>query len=65
MVIYGPRSASSDVLVILCVCFDFGIKPIHSQSYGLPVVPSICCELSHDQVSGRLCLSLKANGKLR
>lgn len=32
---------------------------------GLPVAPSISYELSRDQVSGRLGLSLKANGKLR
>jgi len=32
---------------------------------GLPVAPSIGYELSRDQVSGRLGLSLKANGKLR
>ncbi|XP_045823144.1 NDR1/HIN1-like protein 26 [Trifolium pratense] len=32
---------------------------------GLPVAPSIGYELSHDQLSGRLSLNLKANGKLR
>ncbi|GAU40366.1 hypothetical protein TSUD_319780 [Trifolium subterraneum] len=32
---------------------------------SLPVAPSIGYELSHDQLSGRLSLNLKANGKLR
>ncbi|WJX40627.1 hypothetical protein P8452_28081 [Trifolium repens] len=32
---------------------------------GLLVAPSIGYELGHDQISGRLSLNLKANGKLR